>query len=202
MFRNRLNPTIFLLLAGASVALAELPPMPATPAAATDLLYARPVRFAQPFEHTWSKEQPRYTDGWLLVIQADPALIFPRQTGMPVLFVGATPAQVLNGGHEDGRVIALVPGPLDLKSALIWFGSPGLPGEITNLAAARERTAAEKAGIRPFSADKVKAALQKGGARLDVNDYSQLGPTLTAIAEEFTPRETMLIDQFRSMSPR
>ncbi len=191
--------TSAMLCMAAALAVGELPPMPATPAPVNDLVYARPFKLGASFKHTWSKEQPAYTEGWLLVLRADPALIFPRQTGMPVLFVGDVPAQVLNNGHESGHVIALVPGTFNLKQVPIWFGTPGLPGEVTNTQAARERAAATNAGIRPLDAARVEAALRKGGHRIEVADYDKLGPVLTKVAEEFTPNETALLAQFKGM---
>jgi hypothetical protein len=153
------------VLAATSVALATPPETPKTPAAAADILYARSFTLERGFKYIWSKERPKVTTGTLLVLEVDPALVVPRSIATPVLYVGDQPAQRVNHGHESGRVIAIVPGEVELTKAPIWFGAPGFPF-LTDAATARsERVLAENAGIAPFTEKKVSVARGRGGSR-------------------------------------
>jgi len=119
-----------VVVALAALAVAEPPPIPATPAAIADLVYTRYFTLEQGYAHFWSKERPWTTTGTLLVLSADKALVVPRQVAMPVLFVGDVPAWRLNYGNESGHVIAVVPGKVDLAQLPIWFGAAGFPAEL------------------------------------------------------------------------
>ncbi len=76
-----------------SVALATPPETPKTPAAVADILYARSFTLEQGFKYMWSKERPNVTNGMLLVLKVDKALVVPREIATPVLYVGNQPAQ-------------------------------------------------------------------------------------------------------------
>jgi hypothetical protein len=175
---------------------AEAPAMPATPAATTDLLYARPFTLEQPAIHDWHKDKPEYTEGYLLVLEVDPALVYPRQTGMPVLYVGDTTAHVFNVGAESGRIVVLAPGKVDLSKAPIWFGTPYLPGEVDHQMASNERTKANNAGIKPYAAEKVKAANERGKSALAVEDAKDLSPEIGRLIQEYAPDEESLAATF------
>ncbi|MFH0980332.1 MAG: hypothetical protein V2A79_02185 [Planctomycetota bacterium] len=183
------------LSAVASIALAGMPPVPATPAAVGELVYARPFTLENGYPHLWSKDQPLVTTGYLLVLKVNPDLVIPRQVAEPVLYVGDQTAQRVNFGNESGCVIALAPGELDLTQAPIWFGRPELPERVDAATVRAERALADKAGIKPFSAEQVAAALAKGGARLNVADQTVLlGGEAAKLVLEYSPTERALAE--------
>ncbi len=177
----------------------EKPPaIPATPAVVADLVYARPFTLEKGFKFFWSKERPNVTTGTLLVLKVDKALVYPREVPMPVLYVGNQTAQRLNHGHKSGHVIAVVPGEVDLTKTIIWFGSRESPWNIDTATADSELKAAEKAGIKSFSKERVNAALVKGGERLTFKDMTTLLRDVGApLIEEYSPQEKNLADDFR-----
>ena len=186
------------LLIAASVAPAAPPEIPKTPAAVEDLVYARQFTLEEGFKFFWCKERPNVTTGTLLVLEVDKALVVPRAMAMPVLYVGDKPAQRVNDGHKSGHVIAIAPGEADLTKVAMWFGTPGLPGQVDAATAQSERALAEKAGIRPFPEKKVEAALAKGGEPIKTTDMSALlRDQVAELILEYSPDEKHLADGFR-----
>jgi hypothetical protein len=181
-----LTAALVVVSAGALAALAAPPPLPETPAPAYDLVYARQFQLDSGFTFRWSAERPVVMEGWILVIEVDPSLVYPRQTAEPVLYVGDYTAQRINHGYPEGRVVAVVPGDVDLASAPIWFGSPELPERVSRATATAERASADAAGIRPLPAGVIEAAKNRGGLRLrgaDVRDLdAALGSLLRRLA--------------------
>ena len=187
---------VVAILAVTMGALAGPPAVPSTPADVEDILYARPFTLEKGYNFDWSKERPLLTEGTLLVLKVDPALVYARQVAEPVLYVGDRTAERVNIGHRSGRVIAIVPGHVDLRTAPIWFGTPELPERVTGGIVRAERALADEAGIRPFSADKVKAALARGGDELKIEGRDALRPHFAALLQQHSPVETDLIDTF------
>ena len=183
----------------AGLAVAEgLPPIPATPAAVDDLVYARPFTLANGFKYDWNKERPTVTSGTLVVLKVNPDLVIPRQSAMPVLYVGNHTAQPLNHGHESGHVIAIVPGEVDLSTAPMWYGSPDLPERVDANMAQAERASADAAQVKPFSSEKVRAARAKGGEPLAVADlYTLLKDHVAELVLEYSPQERHLAETWR-----
>ncbi len=195
-----------LLLAGVSWAWAETPPpasetpppIPATPAAVDKLLYVRTFELDKGEKFYWSKEKPMMTTGTLLVLEVDKNLVVPRAIAMPILYVGNQPAQRINEGHKSGRVIAIVPGEVDLLKEPIWFGTPDLPENVDAHMAKAERALADQAGIKPFNEKKVKAAQAKGGDKIKAADTrALLRDHVAELILEYCPDEKHLADDFR-----
>ena len=190
--------SVICLMAVASVALAAPPAIPATPASVDDVVHAQTFTLNSGFTFQWSKEAPTVTTGTLLVLKVDRALVIPRQVAEPVLYVGDSTAQRINFGHESGYVIAIVPGVVDLTKAPIWFGTPELPERVDAATVQAERTLANRAGIKPFSAKVVKAASERGGAALNVADMSELLRTqVSDLILKYSPPEKHLAAAFR-----
>jgi len=184
---GRLAPV--LLVAAVAVALAgpaaATPPLPEAPAPVRGLLYARPFTLETPFRYDWSAEHPEVRSGLMLVLEADPALLRPRETQEPVLFVGSLPAQRTSRGFESGRVVVLVPGPVDLAADPIWFGAPGLPEQVDAATARAERGLAARAAIGPPGRRAADAALAKGGEPARFASKTELLQALEALAREY-----------------
>ena len=176
-----------------------IPEIPATPAAVDGIVYARKFSLEKGYQFNWCKETPIVRSGYLLVLKVNPDLVYPRQRAEPVLYVGSQTAQRINHGYESGHVIAIVPGNPDLEKALIWFGTPDLPERVDDAKIKAEHALAEKAGIKPLSAEKIREALAKGGKRLEVADLAALLRDQVAdLVLEYSPQEKQLADAFRT----
>lgn len=197
------------LFAGVAAVMAQgIPALPPTPAPVLDLISAQPIILNQPYAFDWSAERPQVSAGYLLVLSVNPDYVFARQTEEPILFVGSGTAERINNGYESGKVVAFVPSAvdekgqltLDLKTSMIWFGTPGLPEQVDAAMAASEVTLAQRAGIQPFSAAKVNQALAAGGNQLQLADKVQLlGEAGKAILAH-SPQEKDLADNFLTIS--
>jgi hypothetical protein len=188
----------FCLLALTVSTLAETPPMPKTPAAVDDIVYARPFSLEKGFKFFWRKERPEVTEGLILVLKADKALLVPRAAMMPVLYVGDQTAQRVNHGHESGYFIVLVPGQPDLTKAPIWFGTPNLHDQVDASTIEAERKKADEAGIQPLPTKKVQAALARGGEPLDAENLGQvLHGEVADLILKYSPQEKHIAEGFR-----
>lgn len=119
-------------------------PVPEPVAAVT---CARPLRFESPHPWNWSAEHTPVTEVSVLVVQAEAALLAPRDVGQPILYVEGWPAEVLWTGEDRALVLAPVVG--DLGRLHVWFGDTTLPERVD--AAHRElaRSAARDLPPRP-----------------------------------------------------
>ena len=168
---------------------------PATPTPVNDILYARRFTLQVPYKYTFSKEQPLVTAGTLVVLQVDPALVARTDQLQPVLYAGDVAVQRLNHGDQSGRVIGIVPGSVNLATAPIWFGPPQLPERVTAADARAERGRAEKAGVRPFGAQKIAAVERPAVAVADLGVL--LRDVAAQLVEQFSPQEKELADAWR-----
>lgn len=173
-------------------------PMPATPAAVDDLVYACSFTLVNGYKHDWCKERPIVTTGTLVVLKINPDLVVPRQTAEPVLYAGNQTAQRLNNGHESGHLIAIIPGEVDLTQTPIWFGRPELPERVDANMINSERALAEAANIQPFAVQKVQEATSKGGGHLEVFDlHALLRDHVAELVLQYSPQEKHLAETWR-----
>lgn len=176
----------------------ELPPVPTTPAAVNDIVFARSFILANGYEYNWNKDRPIVTSGILVVLKVDPDLVFPRNSAEPVLYAGNQTVQRLNHGHESGHVIAIIPGEIDLTQVPIWFGRPELPERVDANTIKSERALAEAANIRPFGAEKVRKATANSAGRLEAADlFSLLRDQAAELVLQFSPQEKNLVETWR-----
>ncbi len=192
-----------LLLSACILALASTavsaPPLPPTPAPVDDVVYARTFNLNEGFRFDWAKEPFTATAGTLLVLKAKPEYLTPRQTAEPMLYVGDHAAMKLNVGETSGYLVVVVPGEVDLNKTLIWFGTPNVAERVDNATIQAERALAEKAGIKPLSAEKVKAAQARGGERVLAANFSVLlREHVAGLIEQYSPSEKELATQWRS----
>jgi hypothetical protein len=172
----------------------EIPGIPDTPAAIDEVIYARPFTLEEGYKFEWRKEQPLVKEGYILVLSVDPDLVYPRQTAAPVLYVGDQTAERVNLGYKSGHVVAIVPGKLDLKKTLIWFGTPELPERCTAKTIQEERRLAEQAGIKPPAEKEMASARTRGGELLNATDRYELRHQLADLIKLYAPDETSLIE--------
>lgn len=167
-----------------------------------ELLYARPFVLAETYRHAWRAERPVVHGGFLLVLQADPSLLRPRQTAEPVLYVGEQTAERVNVGHRSGRLVVVVPAPLDERRqpvldwerAPIWFGSPALPEQIDAADIREELRRAQAAGVRPPGRRAVEQARSRGGEAWIVADPDELQRLAAHLVLEWAPEERELAE--------
>ena len=168
---------------------------PITPAPVRNLLFAQPFTLETPFTNTFSKERERISNGVLIVVEVDPALVIPRNTLEPVLYAGNAAVQRLNHGEGSGRVIGIVPGTLNLATAPIWFGTPELPERVTQNTIQYERGLADRAGVRAFPQARL-ASIQRPA--IAAKDLATLLSTVAAnLIYEYSPQEKQLADSWR-----
>ena len=201
MKSKRLYSLMPLLAMALSIpTLAEAPAIPATPAAVDDIIYAQPFTLQQPYRSNWQAEKPEVRSGMILVLRVNPDLVFPRQTAEPVLYAGDHTAERMNVGFESGYVIAIIPGTVDLEKVPIWFGAPDLPERVTIQEISDQRATAEAANIKPFSAEKVRAARLAGGETFMGADLDALHRHAARLILEYAPDERERAEGF--MAPR
>lgn len=172
-------------------------PPPVSPDAIRGLLYARPFLLTEPYSYDWSRDGLVVSSGYILVLDVDPEFARPRQTDMAVLFVGARPAEIANGLNQDGRVVALVPGPVDLEGTPIFYGSTVLPERVDGIRGAAELAQALAQGIGPQSQEDLTAALSAGGDTLAVRSIDDIYRALADLLEIYSPGEADRISSLR-----
>lgn len=153
------------------------------------LLYARPFTLEKAYTYTYTKEQPKITSGYILVVSVDKELALPRNTWTPVIYVGTRPAQVTNLSVESGRLVLLVPGDTDLSKDPAYFGSVQLPEDVDAARGAQELAAAQKLGIHPFPAETVSAALAAGGPALHGVGSNDVFRAIAGVLDTYVPED-------------
>jgi len=181
-----------LLTACTAGAFAGTPEIPPTPAAVDGILLAQPFTLEEPYEFAWQAEHPMISSGMILVLEVNPDLVLPRQTLEPVLYVGNSTAERVNHGYPSGKVVAIVPGTVNLSSAPIWFGDPALPEQVTSAIIASQLASATEAGIRPFAADTAGMAVQSGGDELQLANYDALRRRAAELIQQYAAGEEEL----------
>ncbi len=168
------------------------PEIPATPAAVDGIILAQAFSLDEPYEFSWLAERPMVSRGMILVLEVNPDLVLPRQTAEPVLYVGDSTAERVNTGYPSGKVVAIVPGAVNLATAPIWFGDPALPEQVTSEIISAQRSMAGEAGIRPFTADTVGMAFQAGGDEMKSADYDALRRRAAELIQQYAAGEEEL----------
>lgn len=167
----------------------------ATPAGVIDLLEIQPFQLKAGYSYDWLESRPLVSDGLLVVLRVNPNYVVPLNVAEPVLYAGDRTVQRLNQGNGSGYVIGIIPGEIDLASAPIWFGTPELPERVTPDVIKEERALADKAGIKPFSVDKIGGALRDA---IGAEDLAALlrGPAGDLVLK-FSPDEKDLVETWR-----
>ncbi len=183
------------ILVSPAIACDDCPPIPKTPSAIIDLVFARPFSLSKGYKYEWNKDRPIVRSGTMVVLKVDPNLVVPRNSAEPVLYAGNQTVQRLNHAHKSGYIIAIIPGEIDITQAPIWFGSPELPERVTAKTIKSERALADEAKIQPFEAEKVKAVTEKN---VQVYSLFQLLRDYAAdLVLEYSPQEKDLAEKWR-----
>lgn len=164
------------------------------PSGAIEILAAYPFVLDEPFVHEWRAEKPSVSAGYLLALQVDPDLARPRQTYEAVLYVGTQTAERCNAPYEGGRLIVLVPAPLDgrgrvaldLEHAPIWFGSLELPERVDAARIAQELALARASGIGPAQRGSRVTLSAREQDAIRVRTRNELEPYVEDLVERFS----------------
>lgn len=199
--KTLIGAALVTIAASATVSFATLVHAAENASHVQDILYARAFKLEKPYAHTWRKEQPQVSAGYILVLSVDRDFARPKQVAEPVLFVGNQTAERINAGDMSGHLVVLVPSDvdargemiLDLNSALIWFGAPELPERIDAAQLATESSAAVRNGIKPLEPARLNAARRQGGKTLRLANREALEKKVAALLEQYSPNETDLI---------
>ena len=160
--RSRLRAVVATAVVASSSLAGAAPALPALPAPADTILYARPVTLEEGLSLEWYPDLGEIRSGTLVVLVADPALSYPRQSAMPILYAGSVMALRFNVAYPSGTIVALIPGDVDLTTEPVWFGSPDLPERVDRKRAVAEGERAHAAGIVPLPAAALRQARDKG----------------------------------------
>jgi len=159
-----------------------------------ELVSAQRFTLETPYTHWWRVEQPKFNDGWLLVLRADVELLRPRQAREPVLVVGDETAERVNIGHASGHLIAFVPGDVELTGARIFFAPPDLPEELSKSDVAGLAAEAVTLDVPAVDEGRVAAAL---GTPLAFRSDHELRVHAADLIEKFAPDEVDLVRGLR-----
>lgn len=151
------------------------------------LVLARPFSLEEPYEHVWRLEKPSVREGWLVVLEVDPSYVEPRQVSTPVLLFGDQTVECVSFGQGSGRVVGIVPGPADLATSSVGFGSPELPERVDAAWIALERSRAE--GFVTFTAPEIASARERAGEPLRIKDRVELDQIAALLILEHSPQE-------------
>ncbi len=138
------------------------------------LLHAQRFVLNQPHAYSWMKDHPAITEGTLVVLEVDPECARPRQMAMPVLYAGSVPIEIAVDGYPSGRLVAFIPGHVDLTATPLYYGAADLPERVDASCGAAQLAAALKDGIEPFPEKVVAEAMEKGGSDLHLAGTTEL----------------------------
>jgi hypothetical protein len=133
-----------------------------------------------------------------MVLRVNPNLVFPRQVGQPILYAGVQTAERINVGYTSGYIVVIVPNPVDLSRDRIWFGTPGLPEQVTSNTALFELRMAEAAGIAVTPPDVLNRALRPA---LSLPDRTELLRQAAALIHQYARDEAELADNLTPIRP-
>jgi hypothetical protein len=164
-----------------------------------NLVYARAFELATPATHWWRAEQPSYTKGLLVVLEANPNWLAPRQTAEPIIFVGGQTIERINTGYPSGQLVGIVPNMTlaELAEAPIFFGQPGVPEEVDAAHIAIELDAAIASGLQGPGKARVNLASAHDSTLLSTTDQRDLYTHSADLIETYSPDETSVIEGFR-----
>ena len=135
------------------------------------ITWARPFVLSAPEpDPTAYPRGPTFTEGWLVELRMDPALLIPSQIDEPWLYVGDTSAMKLNWDWVGGCLVAIVPARPDLSSSTFVMGAPPSSGSDTATRRSLARAEASRLAAAPFPRTMVDAAVAAGGPSLAAND--------------------------------
>jgi hypothetical protein len=164
-------------------------------------MYVRPFVLDEAYQTWWRKERPFVRSGYIVVLRVVPAVVVPKATAEPVLYAGDQTVERINIGQFSGYVVGIVPGEPRLKGLRFWFGEPGFPESVDADLIARERAAAEVAGVGVIPNKQMRQARAAGGRTLHAANKSDLLDAIAPLILEYSPQEKRLANMLRGHPP-
>ena len=173
-----------------------LPDLSAEPqSTAIELVAVQPFELVEARQNFMRTDAPAFDEGYLAVLATEPEMLVRRQSEEHVLFVGDQPVERYNNGDRSGHVVVLIPGPIDLADAPVYFGEPALPEQLTAADRGAELELARDRGVVAFSADGIAAASTPA---LQLADGYDLDRTASYLIEQYSPLEVDVISGLRA----
>jgi hypothetical protein len=172
-------------------------PAPTSISGVRGVLWASSFEVDRAFPYDFAAEHPQINGGTLLVLDADPALLLPRQVQVPVLFAGSVPADLTNTGYPSGHVVVFVPSSVDVRNVPFYFGSTELPERIDARRGLAEQASALSAGAHPFSATAWDAAFAAGNGDLHFATMNELYRKAADLIDLWAPSEAEQASRYR-----
>ena len=171
------------------------------PTGVTHLKRAIPFRLDEPYTHYHRSDQPKVTEGWIVIMGVAPDLVRPTNDYQPVLYAalpgGTQTLERFNQGHLDGVSIAFLPGDIDLPEGLagtsIWFGAPELPEFLTTPMIEAEAERASALNVFKVSAASLRTA-EPVTSVLQLPDRTTLEETAAELILQYAPSERDLAE--------
>lgn len=200
------------MLVGVAFAGAIAPAVPADPPAARNpraaalpagirtLVAVQPFRVAEPWPHEWRADRPAVREGWIVVLEADPGLVRPRQAEQAVLMAGAMPLEVVQVAVDRGVVVAILPRDAAADAAGIdalpfHLAAPALPESLPIDEAEARSAAAIAAGIGPRHVVELDRARAAGGPVIEAVDREAIDRAVGAMLRRLLPSEAARADE-------
>lgn len=189
-----------LVQATESTGLEAPPELPANPAVElpVQLVHVQSFELAEPAQHMWRAEQPSYTTGLLVVLEAAPDFLAPRQTAEPVIYVGNQTLERINTGYPSGQLVGIVPSMTleELAEAPIFFGQATLPESVDAAHIQAELDAAVASGLTGPGTARVATATSD--AAIGALDLGDLYYQASFLIEKYAPTEVDLVTGLRA----
>lgn len=161
------------------------------------IVLARPFKLNEEYTYRWSKEKPKITEGYIVVLEVEKSYVRPRDVNVPVLYADTKPVEVTNVGFESGHRIVIVPGPVDLEKTTFYFGSVELPERVDADRGKKELESAKELGLKPFKKEDVRKALEVGGELVEVEDSYDLYLEVSDLILVYAPDEISRAETYR-----
>lgn len=179
---------------------ARNPRAAALPVGIRSLVAVQPFRVAEPWPHEWRADRPTVREGWIVVLEADPGLVRPRQTEQAVLMAGAMPLEVVHVAVDRGIVVAILPREAAADAAGIGalpfhLAMPALPESLSIDEAKARSAAAIAAGIGPRGEPELAQARGAGGPAVELADREAIDRVVGAMLRRLLPSESVRADE-------
>ncbi len=144
-----------------------------------EVILAQSFTLEQPYTYTFAKPPREISKGTIVVINVHPDDAHVTQVASSVLYIGDIPAERVNNGDKDGRIIAFAPAHLDMSQTPVFWGPMTLPEQVDQAAGTAALAFAPTA--TPASVDT--------SPTIEVRDASALYKRLADLIDQYAPSE-------------
>ena len=155
------------------------------------LRYAQTVEIEKSFTYDWNADRQQVSNVTILVVEVRPEKTGLPQVGMPVLYVGSTPAARIHPGGHDNHLVVYVAGKPDLATTPIFWGPDELPERVTPQKG--QQYQAEMAGSAVKKT--VLSAVQR--PHMSVSDQTSLLRYMATLIDKYAPADRAFSEGIR-----